>query len=132
MADREVIIPQGMEASYERLHFAPAVRDRDRLYCSGQLGTGADGKLADDPEAQFGQAFENVRTVLAKAGADFADVLEMTTYHVDLQAHIRAFMAAKDRYVQEPYPAWTAIGISELAMPGALVEIRVIARVPSA
>jgi enamine deaminase RidA (YjgF/YER057c/UK114 family) len=132
MADREVIIPPGMEAYYERMHFAPAVRDRDRLYCSGQLGTGADGKLSDDPEAQFAQAFENVKAVLAAAGADFGDVLEMTTYHVDLQTHIRAFMAAKDRSIQEPYPAWTAIGITELAMPGALVEIRVIARAPSA
>ena len=96
MADREVIIPPGMEASYERLHFAPAVRDRDRLYCSGQLGTGADGKISDDPEAQFAPAFENVKAVRAKAGADFGDSLEMTTYHVDLQSHIRAFMTAKE------------------------------------
>ena len=35
----------------------------------------------------------------------------------------------KDRYIHQPYPAWTAIGISELAIPGGLVEIRVSARV---
>jgi enamine deaminase RidA (YjgF/YER057c/UK114 family) len=30
--------------------------------------------------------------------------------------------------VKEPYPAWTAIGVSALAIPGALVEIRATAR----
>jgi hypothetical protein len=34
--------------------------------------------------------------------------------------------------VSEPYPAWTAIGISELAVPGGLVEIKVIARMRGA
>jgi enamine deaminase RidA (YjgF/YER057c/UK114 family) len=34
----------------------------------------------------------------------------------------------KDRYVEAPYPAWTAIGVVELAVSGALVEIRVTAR----
>jgi enamine deaminase RidA (YjgF/YER057c/UK114 family) len=37
-------------------------------------------------------------------------------------------MKVKDRYLSAPYPAWTAIGISELAIPGGLVEIKVIAR----
>ena len=66
--------------------------------------------------------------VLSAGGASFADVTEMTTFHVGLQAHLAAFMAVKDRYMHEPYPAWTAIGITELAIPGGLVEIRVTAR----
>ena len=36
-------------------------------------------------------------------------------------------MAVKDRYLTDPYPAWTAIGVSELAAPAALVEVRVVA-----
>jgi enamine deaminase RidA (YjgF/YER057c/UK114 family) len=55
----------------------------------------------------------------------------MTTFHVDLMANLRAFVQAKDEVVGEPYPAWTAIGVSELAMPGGLVEVRVTARRPS-
>ncbi|MBW1852913.1 MAG: RidA family protein, partial [Deltaproteobacteria bacterium] len=38
------------------------------------------------------------------------------------------FMKARDEVLSEPWPAWTAIGISELAVPGARVEIRVIAQ----
>ena len=53
----DVVIPAGMEGSYRQLHFAPAVRDGDRLFCSGQVGSGPDGKLSDDPGEQFAQAF---------------------------------------------------------------------------
>jgi len=46
-----------------------------------------------------------------------------------MQSHIAAFMVARDKFVSAPWPAWTAIGTTELAMPGAHVEIRVVARV---
>jgi len=36
----------------------------------------------------------------------------------------------KDGFCKEPYPAWTAVGVSELAF-GALVEIKVTARISS-
>jgi enamine deaminase RidA (YjgF/YER057c/UK114 family) len=40
-------------------------------------------------------------------------------------------MQVKDHYMKPSYPAWTAIGITELALPGGLVEIKVIARLGS-
>ena len=40
------------------------------------------------------------------------------------------FMEVRDKYLREPWPAWTAIGITELAVPGAHVEIRVTAKLP--
>ena len=49
----------------------------------------------------------------------------MTSFHVDMASHMSAFMKVKDEMISEPYPAWTAIGCTELAMPGGLVEIRV-------
>ena len=128
MDKRDVVIPQGMEVFYDRLHFAPAVRDRDRLYCAGVIGIGPDGKAAEDPETQFTQAFESLGSVLTAAGVSFADVVDVTTFHVGLQQHLRAFSKVKDRHLREPYPAWTAIGVSELAVPGGLVEIKVVAR----
>ncbi len=41
---------------------------------------------------------------------------------------MKAFMKALDQVSSEPWLAWTAIGINELFMPGARVEIRVIAQ----
>ena len=127
---KDVVIPKGMEAYYNDYHFASAVKDGDRLFCSGQLGSGAENKISDDAETQFTQAFENVMTTLEAAGSSFDDVVEMTTFHVDLQKNLAAFMKVKDLYMKDPFPAWTAIGISELAIPGGIVEIRVTARRP--
>jgi len=123
-----VVIPKGMEAYYDQFHFAPAVKDGDRLYCSGVIGVGPDGKAPEDPEAQFTQAFESLKSVLTTAGVSFGDVVEMTTFHVGLRANLTTFMKVKDRYMQAPYPSWTAIGVTELAFPGGLVEVKVIAR----
>ena len=100
------------------------------MHCSGVLGTGEDGSLAEEPVDQFRQAFGNAQVVLEEAGCGWDDVVEMTTFHVALSDHLAAFMQAKDEFVGEPYPAWTAIGITELAIPGALVEVRITARRP--
>lgn len=128
MNKSDVVIPPSMQGLYDNFHFAPAVKDGDRLYCSGVIGMGPDGKASPDPETQFTQAFESLKSVLAAAGVSFADVIEITTFHVGLQAHMRTFSKVKDRYMSAPYPSWTAIGITELAIPGGLVEVKAIAR----
>ena len=128
MDKNSVVIPPEMQAMYDNFHFAPAVKDGDRLFCSGVIGIGPDGKASSDPETQFTQAFESLKPVLTAAGASFGDIVDITTFHVGLQTNMRAFTKVKDRFVSAPYPAWTAIGISELAFPGGLVEIKAVAR----
>jgi len=128
MNKNNAVIPKGMEGFYDHFHFSPAIKDGDRLFCAGMIGLEPDGQAVADPERQFAQAFESLKAVLDAAGASFADVAEMTTFHVGLQRYLELFMKVKDRYMGEPYPAWTAIGISELAVPGALVEVKIVAR----
>ena len=128
MKKTDLVIPKSMQAMYDRFHFAPAVRAGELLLCSGQIGIGPDGRAIADPAAQFTAAFEGVKTVLAEAGLGLADVVEITTYHAGGMQHLPTFMQVKDRYLSEPYPAWTAIGVVELAVPGGLVEIRATAR----
>ncbi len=127
MASREIVVPDGMQNFYDQFHFAPAMRSGNTLYCSGQVGNGPDGKLDPDPAVQITNAFENVARVLKEAGASFENVVEITSFHVGFNEHIGVFMQVKDGFVQEPYPAWTAVGVAELAF-GALVEIKVTAR----
>jgi len=122
------VVPAWMKPIYETYHFAPAVIDGDHLRCSGMIGFRPDLSVPGDPTAQFTLAFQNLRGLLAEAGLKFAAVTEMTTYHVGLRAHMQAFTAVKDKFMSAPHPAWTAVGISELASPGALVEIQVTAR----
>lgn len=127
MKKSDLVIPASMQGMYDRFHFAPAVRSNGLLHCSGQIGIGPDGRAPADPGEQFTLAFEAVKAVLAGAKLDFSDVVEMTTFHVGLREHLGAFMAVKDRYLPEPFPAWTAIGVSELAFPGGIAEVRVTA-----
>ena len=127
MAKRRAVIPDGMQRMHDEFHFAPAVRAGKHVLCSGQIGNGPDGKLDPDPAAQITQAFENVRAVLEEAGASLADVVDMTSFHVGFNEHIGVFMQVKDGFLKPPYPAWTAIGVAELAFD-ALVEIKVRAR----
>jgi enamine deaminase RidA (YjgF/YER057c/UK114 family) len=74
---------------------------------------------------QLEQAFAHLDLYLAAAAATMGDIAELTSYHVDPRRHLDAFMAV-DRHIRSPYPAWSAIGVSELITPGALVELRVV------
>ena len=121
-----------LAAFEEQWHFSHVVATSGLLLLSGVTGTDVDGRISSDPRAQFEQAFAHLGLYLAAAGATVADIAEMTSYHVDLRKHLADFMAVKDRHMGKPYPAWSAIGVSELITPGALVEMRVIARVPGA
>ena len=124
------IIPASMGLFYDEFHFSPAVLDKDILRCSGVIGVDLTTmKASVDPVTQFEQAFLSLGEVLKEAGGDYTNILEMTTFHIGLNEHLKAFMSVKDKYIEEPYPAWTAIGVSELAFLDALLEIRVNARI---
>ncbi|MEB3031391.1 RidA family protein [[Mycobacterium] nativiensis] len=124
----KVVIPAWMKPIYDSYHYAPAVIDGDHLRCSGMIGIRPDLSVPEDLTEQVTLAFENLCGLLAEVGLTFADVTEMTTYHVGLSGQIDRFIAVKDTFVSAPYPAWTAVGISELAIPGAAVEIQITAR----
>lgn len=102
----KAIIPASLQAIHDAWHFTPAVIDGDYLRCSGMIGLRPDFTVPEDPAEQFTLAFENQRELLAEAGCTYADVVELTSYHVGLRAHAEVFMA----------------------VPGALVEIRAVAR----
>lgn len=155
MSRRRIIVPQALEAVYHSWHFAPAMISNGMIYCSGIIGTSVDGErpgkaalegartttsrsdaelaalqAVRDPEAQFETAFEALAAILDEAGAGLSDLVEITTYHVDIGRHMPTFMKVRDRYLSEPWPAWTAIGVAELVVPGGLMEIRAIAALP--
>jgi len=124
---RGPIIPAGSEKTYERFHFAPAYQVNGTVYVSGVIGTGADGKVADDAADEFATAFANLVATLDAANCTLADIVEVTTFHIDMSTTLGAFMQARDAVMAEPWPAWTAIGCTELAIPGARCEIKVTA-----
>ncbi|CAM2990698.1 RidA family protein [Prescottella defluvii] len=108
------IVPPELDHVYRHWHIAPAVRAGDFVICSGVLGQHPDGTIPNDPSTQFTLAFENLERILAAAGAVLAHVVELVTFHTDLEGDLRAFTAVKERFIREPYPAWTAVGVAHL------------------
>lgn len=127
MSDRQIIVPDTMKLLAERAGYAPAVKVGTTLYCAGQVGRTADLQVIEDPEQQFLAAWENLRQVLAAGGCGFEDVVEMTTYHINMNQHMPLFRQVKDSLFPRNTCAWTCIGVSELAKPGLLVEIKCVA-----
>lgn len=151
---RDAIIPPALQAVHDQWHFAPAVRAGGLVFCSGIIGTSPDGKAprsglagaeattADrdapltaliavrDPAEQFATAFEALQAILRAAGTDLHHVVELTTYHVEMTRHMAAFMEVRSRYLAAPYPAWTAVEVAGLIVPGGLVELRAVAAMP--
>ena len=121
MTERGPIIPEGAQQGYDRFHFAPAYRVGDTLYVSGVIGTG------ESLEDEFTAAFDALDATLGAAGFSLADVVEMTSFHVNMSETLGAFMAARDAVMTAPWPAWTAIGCTELAVPGGRAEVKVTA-----
>ncbi|ASW03436.1 RidA family protein [Paraburkholderia aromaticivorans] len=131
MTERKAIIPAGMEAVYEKIRYAPAIKAGNTIYVSGQIGRDASMQLVEGREAQMVQAFENLKLVLDAAGASLSDVVDLTTFHTDMR-DLPLFMQVRDRYLAtHPRPAWTAVGAHMLGgTAGYIVEIKAVAILP--
>jgi enamine deaminase RidA (YjgF/YER057c/UK114 family) len=98
---------------------------------AGQLGIDSTGTLAGDFRAQAVQAFENLKLALAEAGASFEHVIKLNHYLIGLKTNLGTVRQVRDLYINTAAPpASTAVGISELALEGALYEVEAIAVVP--
>ena len=124
--DSQAIIPDGMRRTADAYGSSPAVSVAGGclIFISGQVGVDEAGRPIADPEAQFVTAIENLREILEAAGGTLADVVEITTYFTSM-VDLPVFVTVKERFfTMRPYPAWTAIGVNELALLGLRVEVK--------
>jgi len=128
----KTIVPEPFKAIYDQWQFAPAVLAGGVIHISGQVGANpADMSVPDELETQLANIFGAIELILAQAGAKPSDVFSLTSYHVgDLHAQMPVFIEAKSRFFGAPHPAWTAVGVSELALPGLMVEVSAMAVAP--
>jgi enamine deaminase RidA (YjgF/YER057c/UK114 family) len=138
----EVIIPsERSQKSYDEIKYAPARRVGDALYVSGVIvGRGKDE--GTDPESfkkQVRRAFTSLDTTLKAAGTSFDNVVMINSFHVwegpDQPAprweQLNMINAVKSEFIKGANPAWTAVGTTGLLNPNGIVEIQLIAYVPS-
>lgn len=126
----ESIVPAPLSVLHSERGHSPGVRVGPLLWISGMLGRDAKLNIVADAEGQLTQVFENMGLVLTQAGCDWADVAELTAYFTHLQRDFELFMNVRNRYIQQPYPAMTMIGVAELAQPGLICEVKGVAVIP--
>jgi 2-iminobutanoate/2-iminopropanoate deaminase len=108
-------------------HYTDAVAAGDTLYISGIVPVDAHGNVVGkDVVAQARQVFDNMRLVLATAGAQPADVVKVTVYLLDIDDRPRV-NPVRQEFFGEARPASTLVEVSRLAVPGARLEIEAIA-----
>jgi 2-iminobutanoate/2-iminopropanoate deaminase len=99
------------------------------LYSSGQIPLTPEGELtARGIEEQTEQVFNNLRAVLAGAGASLTDVVKTTVFVQDLNDFAR-LNAVYERQFGPHKPARSTVQVARLPRD-ALVEIEVVCRLP--
>jgi reactive intermediate/imine deaminase len=106
--------------------------DATWIYVSGQIAVDLDGELVGpgDLRAQTRQVFENLRAILAANGATFADVVKIGTYLTTLY-DLAGMREVRSEYLTSEPPASTAVQVMALVAPDALIEIDLVAVVPT-
>jgi len=96
------------------------------LYCAGQTSVDDQGNPlhAGNMPAQLAKAFDNLETVLAKAGMTLANVVRLNYYVTDIPSYFQASGIATERLARAGCkPPGTLLGVAALFHPDIVVEI---------
>jgi enamine deaminase RidA (YjgF/YER057c/UK114 family) len=132
--DKRFINPDGVSKPIGYTH-AISVGGGRTIFLSGQVALNSKGELVGpgDLREQTIQAFENMRLVLAAAGATFSNVVKISYFVKDYTpAKVPIIREVRDQYLpkDQPSPASTLVGVQSLFRDDVLIEIEAIAVVP--
>jgi enamine deaminase RidA (YjgF/YER057c/UK114 family) len=132
MPDIKILNPDALGKPLGQYSHMTRVKASEFLFIAGQVAV-KDGKLVggDDFDAQCVQTFANIETALKSAGADFANIVEFTTYLVHSQ-DIAKFMTYRLREFPKmfpggAYPPNTLLIVDRLVQEGFLIEVSAVA-----
>lgn len=122
-AQRQALHPEGAPA--DDVGYSPAIvaQGQRLVFISGQGPKDYDV----DMETQIRQTFDRIGILLKAAGGSFANVVVVRSYWVHLKRDLPIFRKVRKDYLIAPYPASTAVGTTELAIPGLELEIEAVA-----
>ncbi len=125
MSLRTSFAPPGTEWMENDFGMSPAVRVGDLVWLSGVVVSPQEGQSLEDA---IDKAFSTIQMILGDAGLTWDDVVDVTSFHVDLEPQKEIFLKVKERYVTaKPYPSWTAIEVKGLWGATLVAEIKVVA-----
>lgn len=121
---------EGARRFQEGWGFSDAVIVGDSIYLSGIVVGMRQGDT--DMEAAYERVYSRIGSILKRAGASWDDVIDISSFHTDVEGQIEKMAAVHKRHVKAPYPAWTAIGVAKI-LGGGITEIKIVAkRAPAA
>jgi 2-iminobutanoate/2-iminopropanoate deaminase len=125
-AEKKIIAPPGTDVG---LPFSPGVLSGDFLYLAGAIGN-EPGTLRVAPgiETQVKRAIENQRAILDAAGMDLSRVVSVEVFLSDARNFAAMNEVYKSYFPVDP-PVRATVQ-ADIAIPGALVEISMIAARP--
>ena len=80
-----------------------------------------------DMETQFRQTFERIKVILEQAGGSMRNLVILRAYFVHFSRDLPVYRKVRKEYLVQPYPASTAVGVTELAPAGNQIEIEAVA-----
>lgn len=111
-----------------------AITDGRLAFVSGQISDDEQGSFigTGDFAAQATRVFQNLQGILTHLDASQSDVVKLNYYIVGVTPErLGAVRAARNAlFSLDPKPASTLIGVSNLFMPEALIEVEMVVRVP--
>ena len=108
--------------------YSQAVQTGNLIFVSGQLPINAEtGAMPEDIKAQTAQSIENIKAILAEAGASLDNVVKTTVLLADMSL-FGAMNEVYAEYFNAVYPARAAFAVKELPKQ-ALVEIEAVAEI---
>ena len=124
-----VAVPDSLlESLGQSRTWSDAVRVGQFVFCTGQVGwSKKTGQMARGGiEAQTRQALENLREVLATAGASLADVVTVRVYLLTKEDHDRYDPIYQEFFAEYP-PARLTVVVKDLIDRDSLIDIEAVA-----
>jgi len=102
------------------------------IFVSGLTARNPSGNLVGrgDIRVQTRQILENLRTVLAEAGAMLMDVVKVTVFIRNMERDFHPIHEVRAEFFPKNPPASTMVEVSRLVDPDHLIEIEAIAVIP--
>lgn len=126
MAKQVITVPTALPG----VPYSPGIKAGDYIFVSGQVGhVDSKGSKVEGIEAQTRQVLNNMKNVLAAAGASMSDVVKSTVFLVKADDFAKMNEVYKS-FFEKDYPSRSTVIVAALARPEILVEIECIAYRP--
>jgi enamine deaminase RidA (YjgF/YER057c/UK114 family) len=124
--DRRVEVP-GLSGAGQ-WGYAHVVEAGDLIFVAGQAGQDEHGNLVSlEFDAQARQTFANIDRALQSVGSGLADIVSMTSFITDWR-YAPALGEIRKELMGDNLAPDALIGVSQLALPGMLLEVQVTAK----